>query len=148
MALTAAHSGIPAVEWHFYAISIAIYATISWGSQTCYIWIDKEDGYPHLKPELRLLYWTHPLYNKDLCSSLSGPVCVVWRFWRTSLFSGIFWAAWKHYFNAIRKCKAQLLGKLTVSLAAQRTHAQLGFWALPVSISNHHLAHRQVIFVG
>jgi hypothetical protein len=46
------------------------------------------------------------------------------------------------------KCKPQLLGKLTVSLAAQGTHAQFGFWALPVSISEHHLAHWQVIFVG
>lgn len=74
MALTAVHSGIPAVEWHFYAISIAIYATISLGSQTCYIWIDKRDGYPHLMPKLKLLYWTHPLHYKDPCSSLFiGP---------------------------------------------------------------------------
>lgn len=146
MALTASHSGIPAVEWHFYAISIAIYATISLGSQTCYLWIDKEDGYPRLMPELRLLYWTHPLFNNValywtllvLCDVFEERVCLL----------ASSEAAWKQYFKVIRKQEPQLLGKLTVSLAAQRTHAQLGFWALPVSISNHHLAHWQVIFVG
>lgn len=37
MALTAALSGITAVDCHLYAISIAIYITINVGSQTCYI---------------------------------------------------------------------------------------------------------------
>lgn len=37
MALTAALSGITAVDCHLYATSIAIYITINVGSQTCYI---------------------------------------------------------------------------------------------------------------
>lgn len=37
MALTAALSGITAVEYRIYAISIAIYIIINLGSQTCYI---------------------------------------------------------------------------------------------------------------
>lgn len=52
MALTAALSGITAVDCHLYAISIAIYITINLGSQTCYIWIYKEDRYPHFMPKL------------------------------------------------------------------------------------------------
>jgi predicted glycosyltransferase len=35
MALAAALSGIPAVEWCFNAVSIAIYITINLGSHTC-----------------------------------------------------------------------------------------------------------------
>ena len=51
-------------------------------------------------------------------------------------------------FKIDKKVQATTAGTLTISLAAQGTHTQFGFWALPVGISNHHLADRQVIFVG
>ena len=51
-------------------------------------------------------------------------------------------------FKMDKEVQAATAGTLTVSLAAQGTHTQFGFWALPVGISNHHLADRQVIFVG
>lgn len=67
MALTAALSGLTAVECHFYAISLAIYITINLGSQTRNIRIYKEDGYPHFMSKSRLPYWRLCGCHSPLC---------------------------------------------------------------------------------
>lgn len=131
-----------------YAISFAAYITISLGSHSRYLQIYKKDERPHFMPRSRLQYWGYFSCHPSPCIKVYLALYLALFIPKSNLFFCQPLICQETLFKIDKKVQATTAGTLTVSLAAQGTHTQFGFWALPVGISNHHLADGQVIFVG